>query len=44
MMFNGRLELESGFVFDYANMLGRRRIQSTDFTDMQDKITMAGRS
>jgi len=41
MMFNGRLELESGFVFDYANMLGRRRIQSTDFTDMQDKITMA---
>ena len=41
MMLNGRLELESGFIFEYANMLGNRRIQSMDFTDMQDKITMA---
>jgi len=41
MITKDRLELESGFVFDYANMLGNRRIKNTDFTEIQNKITMA---
>ena len=41
MILTGEKKLKSGFVFDYANMLGERRIKITDILDIKDKIERA---
>ncbi|MDD4320155.1 MAG: glucose-6-phosphate isomerase [Acidaminococcaceae bacterium] len=41
MILTGKTTLKSGFVFDYANMLGTGRIQVKDVLSIKDKIIKA---
>ena len=41
MHLNGKLKLDSGFCFDYTNMLGEELIKEDDIASIQDKIERA---
>lgn len=43
MDLNGRLTLDSGFCFDYSNMLGDRLISEKDLESIQHKIAKAAK-
>ena len=41
MDLNRKLKLDSGFCFDYSNMLGEKLIKAEDILAVQDKIKLA---
>ena len=41
MDLNGKLKLDSGFCFDYTNMLGEKLIKADDILSIQNKIERA---